>query len=46
MFTTTEKFISADGHVLEPSDLWVKRMDRRFRDRAPHLERGEEGDTF
>ncbi|HKD65635.1 MAG TPA: hypothetical protein VKB84_02255 [Candidatus Binataceae bacterium] len=46
MFPESEKFISADGHVLEPGDLWVKRMDRRFRGRAPHLERGEEGDTF
>lgn len=28
--------ISADSHVTEPSDLWVSRIDRAFRDRAPH----------
>jgi len=31
------KFISADGHVQEPSNLWVERMERRFRDRAPRI---------
>ena len=33
-----ETFISADGHVVEPADLWTTRMDRRFRDRAPRVE--------
>lgn len=37
------KFFSADSHVSEPPDLWVSRMDRRFRDRAPHIEAREEG---
>src|SRR5438046_245643 len=32
------KYFSADSHVSEPPDLWVTRMDQRFRDRAPHLE--------
>ncbi len=32
------KFISADSHIVEPEDLWVTRMDRRFRDRAPRAE--------
>ena len=32
-----QKFVSADGHVMEPANLWVERMDRRFRDRAPHI---------
>src|SRR4029077_14209028 len=31
------KFVSADGHVQEPANLWVERMDRRFRDRAPRI---------
>jgi hypothetical protein len=31
------KFVSADGHVQEPPNLWVERMDRRFRDRAPRI---------
>ena len=29
--------IDADGHILEPLDLWAKYMDPRFRDRAPRL---------
>ena len=31
-------YVSADGHVVEPADLWITRMDRRFRDRAPRVE--------
>jgi hypothetical protein len=41
-----ESFISADSHVVEPADLWTTRMDRRFRDRAPHFERGAAGDRW
>ncbi len=41
-----EKFFSADGHVIEPADLWTTRLDKRFRDRAPHVERGEKCDFF
>src|SRR6266850_2152049 len=29
--------IDADGHVLEPLDLWEKYIDPAFRDRAPRL---------
>ena len=32
------KLFSADSHMSEPTDLWVKRLDRRFADRAPHVE--------
>src|SRR5438132_12224398 len=31
------KLISADSHVNEPGDLWVERIDKRFRDRAPRV---------
>jgi predicted TIM-barrel fold metal-dependent hydrolase len=31
------KLISADSHVNEPGDLWVERMDKAFRDRAPRV---------
>ena len=33
--------IDADGHILEPLDLWEKYMDPKFRDRAPsiHMQR-------
>ena len=29
--------IDADGHILEPLDLWDKYMDPQYRDRAPRL---------
>ena len=32
-----EKVLSADSHVVEPPDLWEKRIDPKFRDRAPRL---------
>jgi predicted TIM-barrel fold metal-dependent hydrolase len=31
------KVIDADGHILEPLDLWDNYMDPAFRDRAPRL---------
>ena len=31
------KLISADSHVNEPGDLWVERIDKTFRDRAPRV---------
>jgi predicted TIM-barrel fold metal-dependent hydrolase len=31
------RYISADSHLMEPLDLWVTRVDRGFRDRAPHV---------
>ena len=31
-------YISADGHMSEPLDLWTERMDKKFRLRAPHVE--------
>ncbi len=39
-----EVYVSADSHVVEPRDLWVTRMDRRYRDRAPRVESRPEGD--
>src|SRR5262249_16676660 len=35
--------IDADGHILEPLDLWEKYMDPKFRDRAPKIVKGENG---
>jgi predicted TIM-barrel fold metal-dependent hydrolase len=29
--------ISADSHVIEPHDLWLKRLPSKYRDRAPRL---------
>src|SRR4051812_9086440 len=31
------KLISADSHVSEPPDLWVTRVAKQFRERAPRL---------
>ena len=28
---------SADSHTMEPADLWLERIDRVFRDRAPRV---------
>jgi predicted TIM-barrel fold metal-dependent hydrolase len=33
------KLISADSHIVEPPDMYVGRMEPRFRDRAPRMER-------
>jgi predicted TIM-barrel fold metal-dependent hydrolase len=41
--------ISADSHVLEPVDLWVKTLGQRYGDKVPHIvERfgGHEGTYF
>ena len=37
------RLISSDNHVLEPPDLWTSRMEPKFRDRAPHILRMEDG---
>ena len=42
----TSGYVSADGHVVEPADLWTTRMDKRFRDRAPRVESREEADYY
>ncbi|HXC40483.1 MAG TPA: amidohydrolase family protein [Burkholderiales bacterium] len=35
--------ISADNHIIEPRDLFVSRMPRAFRDRAPRVAPGADG---
>ncbi len=42
----TSGYVSADGHVVEPADLWTTRMDKRFRDRAPRVESRPEADYY
>jgi predicted TIM-barrel fold metal-dependent hydrolase len=44
--TIAFKLVSADSHVAEPADLWTTRLDRQFRDRAPHLVSNEDGDAY
>ncbi len=31
------QLVSADSHVNEPGDLWVERIEKEFRDRAPRV---------
>src|SRR5947207_4187453 len=43
------RLISADSHVSEPPDLWVTRVDEKYRERAPRLATdlsGKEGAFF
>ena len=42
----SDRLISSDNHVFEPPDLWTDRVERKYRDRAPHLVREEIGDRF
>ena len=35
---STLRVISADSHVLEPGNLWMERVDKRLRDKAPRVE--------
>ena len=40
------KLVSADSHIIEPPTLWEERIDKRFRDRAPAILKGEVTDYF
>ena len=33
------KLISADSHIVEPPDMYTSRIEPRFRERAPRMER-------
>ena len=39
----TRRVISADNHLIDPKDLYVERMPKQFRDRAPRVLRGSDG---
>ena len=42
-----QTLISADSHITEPPDLYVSRVDAKYRDRVPHLVRNRDrGDMF
>jgi predicted TIM-barrel fold metal-dependent hydrolase len=36
---TPYKLISADSHIVEPPDMYTSRIEPKFRDRAPRMER-------
>ncbi|HEV8297347.1 MAG TPA: amidohydrolase family protein [Acidimicrobiales bacterium] len=44
--TRIYQLIDADAHVNEPPDLWTSRVPVAFRDRAPRMERFDEGDGW
>src|SRR5262249_51761797 len=46
MATIDSDYISADGHFVEPADLWVQQMDERFRGRAPRIEARADADWY
>ena len=33
-----KRLLSADSHIVEPADLWLTRMDKKWRDQAPRIE--------
>ena len=35
--------VDADGHILEPADLWQKYIDPKYRDRAVRIDHDEKG---
>src|ERR1700693_2527651 len=41
-----ELVIDADGHILEPPDLWEKYIDPKYRERAMRIRTGEDGYEF
>ena len=40
------RIISSDDHIVEPPDLWTSRIEPKFRDRAPHVVRLEDGSDW
>jgi len=38
--------ISADCHANEPGNIWAERIDAKYRDRVPRVEKNERGDLF
>src|SRR5262249_40152954 len=43
LMTRAYNVVDADGHILEPLDLWDKYMEPRFRDRAPRIVKEADG---
>jgi predicted TIM-barrel fold metal-dependent hydrolase len=40
------RVVSADSHMMEPADLWTRRLDHKFDDRAPRVVRTGQGYLF
>ena len=37
------QFVDVDGHILEPSNLWIDNLEPEFKHRALRLEKDDEG---
>jgi predicted TIM-barrel fold metal-dependent hydrolase len=37
------KVIDADGHILEPPDLWARYLENKYKDRAIRMEKDQQG---
>jgi predicted TIM-barrel fold metal-dependent hydrolase len=46
LLSSYDKVIDADGHILEPPDVWEKYIDPKFRDRAIRIRLNEEGQEY
>jgi hypothetical protein len=42
----TKRLLSADSHVMEPRDLWEKRIEAKWRDKAPRIEMLDESGDY
>ncbi len=40
------KVIDADGHILEPPDLWTRYLESKYKDRAIRMEKDQSGVEF
>ena len=40
---TTARIVDADGHIMEPPDLWIENLEARFKHRAMRLRTDDEG---
>jgi predicted TIM-barrel fold metal-dependent hydrolase len=38
--------VDGDGHYSEPTDMWVRNLDPKFRDQAPRVEDSPDGQVF
>jgi hypothetical protein len=41
-----KNIIDADGHILEPPDVWEKYIDPKFRERALRIRVGSDGREY
>jgi hypothetical protein len=40
------RLFSADSHVVEPRDLWLDRLPKKYKHQAPQVESRDDGDYF